>query len=99
MKKRSIAIALIFALLMALFSTVAVLAEEDDHGADAHSDSMSNIEDQDYEGEELSFQEEILNAVVTYAPYVLGVIGGIIVLVIIIKVIRRNRKPKYTGKH
>lgn len=99
MKKRSIALTLIFALLLAMFSTVAVLAEEDDHGADAHSDSMSNMEDMEYDGEVLSFQEEILNAVTTYAPYVIGLIVGVIVLVIIVKAIKRNKKPKYTGKH
>lgn len=98
MKKKSLAITLIFALLLALFSTVAVFAEDDDHGADAHSDSMSNMEDQEYEGE-LTFQEEIMNAVVTYAPYVVGAILGIVVIVIIVKFIKRNKKPKYTGKH
>lgn len=99
MKKRPIAITLIFVLLLTMFSSVAVLAEDDDHGADAQSESMNNMEDQEYDGGELSFQEEILSRVTEYAPYVLGAIGGIIVLVIIIKIIRRSRKPKYTGKH
>lgn len=98
MKKKTIVMTLIFALLLSLFSTVSVLAEEDDHGADAHSDSMSNMEEQEYDGEQ-SFQEIIIDAVVSYAPYVLGAICGIVVIVIIVKIIRRSRKPKYTGKH
>lgn len=98
MKKRSLSIALIIALLLTMLSTVAVLAEDDDHGADAHSESMNNMEDQEYDGE-TSFQEDIIDAVVTYAPYVIGAICGIVVIVIIVKLIRRGRKPKYTGKH
>jgi hypothetical protein len=38
-----------------------------------------------------------------YAPYAAGVAGGIILLVVIIKIIvkiaGKARKPKYTGRH
>ena len=99
MKRRSIAIIVIAAFLLAAFSSLAVYAAEDDHGADAHSESMYEVEDEVADENELSFVDEIISAVTTYIPYVLGVICGVVVLVIIIKIIKRGRKPKYTGKH
>jgi hypothetical protein len=99
MKKKSVAIALIMTVLLVMFSSIAVLAEDDDHGADAHSDSMSQIEEDVLEEEELSFTEEIINAVTSYIPYIIGAVCGIILIVIIVKAVGRSRKPKYTGKH
>lgn len=101
MKKKTIAIIMITTLLLSLFSTAAVFAA-DDHGADAHSDSMANMEDQEYDGEDLSLVDTVVDAVMTYLPYIIGAVCGVVVLVIIIKIIRRirrGRKPKYTGRH
>ena len=99
-RKRSLAITLILALLMMMFSTAAVLAEDDDHGADAHSGTMYEAEEEVAEQEEeLSYADLIINLVMSYIPYVIGAICGIIVLVVIIKIIKRSRKPTYTGKH
>lgn len=99
MKKKSIAITVILALLLMMFSATAVLAEDDSHGADAHSESMYEMEDDVAEQEELSFADQIINTLMTYLPYVIGVICGLVVLIVIIKMIRRSSKPKYTGRH
>ena len=99
MKKRSAAIILIMTLLVSMFSAMAVFADDDDHGADAHSESMSNTEDLEYDGGEISLIEQITDAVTDYLPIVIGAVLGIIVIVIIVKLIKRGRKPKYTGRH
>ena len=69
-----------------------------EEGLDSGTGKLEYQLDEDYEGE-LTFQEEILNAVMTYAPYVIGAVLVIVVIVVLIKIISRNRKPKYTGKH
>lgn len=103
MKKRSAAISLILALLMLMFSSAAVLAEGDDNGADAHSESMSQAEEEVADDEPVSMTEVVKDAVMQYAPYAAGVLGGIVVIVLVVKIIRniagRARKPKYTGRH
>ena len=102
MKRRSAAITLILALLMMLFSSAAVLAEEDGHGADAHSDSMSQVEEQVEDEEPTSMVEVVKEAVmpyVKYLPYVVGALCGIILIVSVIRLIGKMRKPKYTGKN
>ena len=98
-KKRGIALTIMLALLMMLFSTAAVLAEGDDHGADAHSESMTQLEEEALEDEEMSLTDQIVNAVMNYLPYIIGIICGAVVIVIIVKLISRGRKPKYKGKH
>lgn len=99
MKKKSIVITLILALLMMVFSATAVLAEGDDHGADAHSEQMSQMEEDVMEEEEPDFVQSAVNFITSYLPYVVAVIGAVLVLVVIVKIISRSRKPKYTGRH
>ena len=99
MKRKSIAITMILTLLLMLFSAAAVMAGDDDHGADAHSESMSQVE----EGVDNEAPDSVLDivkdAVIGYAPYIIGIIAGIVVIIIIVKVAQKTRKPKYTGKH
>lgn len=100
MKKRLLIITFIFAIIMTVFAQAAVFAEDDDHGADAHSDSMAveEVED-DYD---LSFKDMVINAVKDNIKYVAMGVGGLVALVIVIKVIgavNRRREPKYKGRH
>ncbi len=100
MKKRLLIITFIFAIIMTVFAQAAVFAEDDDHGADAHSDSMAveEVED-DYD---LSFKDMVIKAVKDNIKYVAMGVGGLVVLVIVIKVIgavNRRREPKYKGRH
>lgn len=44
MKKRVFIITFIFALILTVFAQVAVFADDDDYGADAHSESMGIVE-------------------------------------------------------
>lgn len=100
MKKRLLIITFIFAIIMTVFAQAAVFAEDDDHGADAHSDSMAveEVED-DYD---LSFKDMIIRTVKDNIKYVAMGVGGLVALVIIIKVIssvNRKKEPKYKGRH
>jgi hypothetical protein len=99
MKKRSIAITMILTLLLMMFSAAAVLAEDDDHGADAHSESMSQVEEGVDNDAPQSVLDIVTEAVSGYVPYIIGAICGIVVIVIIVKVVQKSRRPKYTGKH
>ncbi len=103
MKKKSAVISLILALLMLMFSSAAVLAEGGDNGADAHSESMSQAEEEVADDAPGSMTEVVRDAVMQYAPYAAGVLGGIVIIVLVVKLIiniaGRERKPKYTGKH
>ena len=56
MKKRVLLITFIIAIIMSMFATTAVFATGDDHGEDAHSDSMAVLEEDDYGDEDLSFK-------------------------------------------
>ena len=100
MKKRLLIITFIFAIIMTVFAQAAVFAEDDDHGADAHSDSMAVEEvEEDYD---LSFKDMVINAVKDNIKYVAMGVGGLVALVIVIKVIgavNRRREPKYKGRH
>ncbi len=104
MKKKALVITFILTIIMTMFSTAAVFAEEeDDYGADAHSSSMSMTEedDTDYD-DELSFKDMVINAVTENIKYVIGAVGGLIILIIVIKLIggaRSRREPKYKGRH
>lgn len=101
MKKRLLIITFIFALILTVFAQVAVFAEGDDHGADAHSDSMV-VEEVEDDYDDLTFREMIIEAVKANIKYVALAVGGLIVLVILIKVIgtiNRKKEPKYRGKH
>ena len=102
MKKKAFIITFIFALLLTMLSTTAVLAEGDDHGADAHSDSMTVLEEDDYPEEELSFKDMIIDTVMSNIKYVAAAVIGLIVLIVVIKIIghiRETRQPRYKGKH
>ena len=99
MKKRFLAITFILTLILTLFSAVSVFAgEEDDHGADSHSGSMSVYESEDDYEEELSFKDMLINTVKDKIKYV----GGLVLLIVLIKVIaaaNSRREPKYKGRH
>ena len=68
MKKRVFIITFIFALILTVFAQVAVFADDDDYGADAHSESMGIVEEDDYEGE-LSYPEMIKKAIMENIRY------------------------------
>lgn len=100
MKKRTLSITLIITVLMLLFSAITVFADDDDHGADAHSGSMSGVEEEYSDDEPLSEVSDTVSTIMAFAPYVIGVIAGIIVLVIIVNIIKRGSERKqYKGKH
>lgn len=100
MKKRLLIITFIFAIIMTVFAQAAVFAEDDDHGADAHSDSMAVEEvEEDYD---LSFKDMVIKTVKDNIKYVAMGVGGLVALVIVIKVIgavNRKKEPKYKGRH
>ncbi len=104
MKKKALLITFILAIIMTMFSTVAVFAEgEDDYGADAHSGSMSMEEedDMDYD-DELSFKDMVISTVIENIKYVIAAVGGLIILIIAVRLIavaRSRREPKYKGRH
>ena len=103
MKKRFLAITFILTLILTLFSAVSVFAgEEDDHGADSHSGSMSVYESEDDYEEELSFKDMLINTVKDKIKYVIAAVGGLVLLIVLIKVIAEansRREPKYKGRH
>ena len=101
MKRRLLIITFITTLILTVFAQAAVFAEEDDHGADSHSDSMIVEEVQDDDAD-LSFKDMVINKVRDNIKYVALAVGGLIILIIVIKVISsigRRREPKYKGKH
>ena len=101
MKRRLLIITLITTLILTVFAQAAVFAEEDDHGADSHSDSMIVEEVQDDDAD-LSFKDMVINTIRENIKYVALAVAGLVVLIIVIKVIgsaRRRREPKYKGKH
>ena len=101
MKKKTFILSMIIVLLLTMFSSAAVFADSEDHGADAHSDSMTVVED-DVDDEELSFKDMVINTVMSNIRYVIAAVVGIIVLIVVVKIvghIKRTSKPKYRGKH
>lgn len=101
MKKRLLIISLLLTLILTVFAQTAVFAEGDDHGADAHSDSMV-VEEAEDDYDDLSFKEMIIETVKANIKYVVMAVAGLIVLIIVIKVIgsiNRRKEPKYKGKH
>ena len=102
MKKRVLLITFIIAIIMSMFATTAVFATGDDHGEDAHSDSMAVLEEDDYGDEDLSFKAMLVNTVMDHIVYVVGAVTALIILIVVIKVvgtINRRREPKYKGRH
>ena len=101
MKKRVFVITFIFALILTMFAQIAVFADDDDYGADAHSESMNIVEEDDYEGE-LSYPEMIKKAITDNIRYLEAGAAVIILVIVLIKVTKfliMKREPKYKGKH
>ena len=73
MKKRLLIITLLFTLILTVFAQTAVFAEGDDHGADAHSDSMI-VEETEDDYDDLSFKEMIIETVKANIKYVVMVV-------------------------
>ena len=98
-----LALVLVITTFKSDFNGLRVFAgEEDDHGADSHSGSMSVYESEDDYEEELSFKDMLINTVKDKIKYVIAAVGGLVLLIVLIKVIaaaNSRREPKYKGRH